>query len=661
MNSTDLKTIFEMNDFSTGVIQAVYTFNSGTGCIVFNDFYPTGQQLENGVFTNPIAETFPAAVISCDPSFVSNLSNSSGVFQGEDVLQVTAPISTGAWTFFVDYRRPKLLEGNKACVLVSTMEDYTGASGFNFGINASNRPYFEYIDEENNRKIFTHSQALGTNNLISVSQNETILNITNHDIGSFLHNEEQFTINNFVESEDLWIGNFPTGTNPSNYTGFSGNIDSFVLYGSPLPLEDQNIIAEDYFYSGFKAPSTSGTPTSGRQVTGVDVNLSGITGSGITGYIPAIYKTIETCLHGDINFYRDSGVSGDLLGEVVTFQTGSGWVTGITYTDFPAQRVNDYGKTLKYAEQGITFLKEIKSGDVFEVYSYNTFHLDKLNLLASYIGGRDYFFTSTGYKSGNLNVYGNGLAQYSGDQFTIVNGDLDDKNINFINNNFSGTDTVIFDIINGTQEEISTFSGFAVTGLNLLTSGPTVSFDSGENVGALAFTGNVGSTIGITGLLLTSGGSGCVVAPTVTINGGGASSGATAEALIDQNNYVISAIVTGDPYLDGYKLISGVDYTQNTTEITLTASNIQNAQYTTGDILFLPRITNDYVRVTGLASQFINTQTHLVEEQLWLNRKRLQRQEDYIRVADLGLLKASSFITGTDTILYNNDNNFFNT
>ena len=666
MNAENLKTIFSENQLPTGVIQAVYTFESGSGCLLFNDFYPTGSQVYSGDLTKPVVETSPAVSITCSSSVIDNLSSSSGVFTGAETLQVTEKINTGSWTFFIDYNQPTFTQGNIARVLVSTMSDYTGASGFNFGINGSNRPYFEYMDSGVTRRIHTHSKSIGINNLISVSQNQDSLLITNHDIGSFEHESEQFQIPNFVESENLYIGNFPTGTN-AGYVGLSGNVDSFVLYKGALAGETQNIIAENYFYSGIQSGFTSGTIVSGLEVTGVDINLSGVTGTGITGYVSALYRTIETCLCGDINFYRDSGVSGELFGEVVTYLTGTGYVTGLDFTDIPPSKINNYDKTLKYAEKGITFLDKVPDDSVVEIYSFETFHDEKLNLKASYVGGRDLFFTSTGYSEGNINVFGNGLAQYSGTEFNIVDDIQGAKNIDFVNNNFSGVDTVIFDRISGSQASVENFSGFKITGLTLLSSGagytsvPTVTFSGGENAAATAVTGLSDGTTKVTSLILTSGGSGFVTAPIVTIEGGGASTGATAQASIDQTNYVLPTDNYDDPYLNGYKLISGVDFTQTASEMTLIASEVQNSRYTTGNVIFLPRIATDYIHFTGEATQFINTNINLVEEQVWLNRKRVELNKDYIRVSNIGLLKSPQFLSGFNNNIYNNTNDFFNT
>ena len=84
MNSETLNTIFTINSLPTGLIQAVYTFESGSGCLIFNDYYPTGEQVYNGDVTRPVLETCPAVSISCSANVVNNLNTSSGVISGTE-------------------------------------------------------------------------------------------------------------------------------------------------------------------------------------------------------------------------------------------------------------------------------------------------------------------------------------------------------------------------------------------------------------------------------------------------------------------------------------------------------------------------------------------------------------------------------------------------
>ena len=81
----------------------------------------------------------------------------------------------------------------------------------------------------NIKQIHTHTKDVGINNLVSISQSLDTVSITNHDIGSFEHETEQFELSNFVEADTLYIGNFKTGVN-AGYQGFSGNMDSFILF-----------------------------------------------------------------------------------------------------------------------------------------------------------------------------------------------------------------------------------------------------------------------------------------------------------------------------------------------------------------------------------------------------------------------------------------------
>ena len=185
-------------------------------------------------------------------------------------------------------------------------------------------------------------------------------------------------------------------------------------------------------------------------------------------------------------------------------------------------------------------------------------------------------------------------------------------------------------------------------------------FSGGENTFATALTGSIGGTTKVTGLVLQSGGSGHVVAPTISITGGGAVINASGEAFIDQSNYTLSTSNSNDPYLAGYKLVSGIDYTQTSSEISLISSQIQNSRYTTGNVIFLPRISENFVKFTGVAEQFVDTNIDLIDEQVWLNGKRIIINQDYIKVFDQGLSKSPKFITGFNNTIYNNDNNFFN-
>jgi hypothetical protein len=50
----------------------------------------------------------------------------------------------------------------------------------------------------------------------------------------------------------------------------------------------------------------------------------------------------------------------------------------------------------------------------------------------------------------------------------------------------------------------------------------------------------------------------------------------------------------------------------------------------------------------------------LIDEQVWVNGKRIE-EDSYFKVSNAGLLKYNNFVTGFNTNIYNNTNDFFDT
>ena len=687
MNASDLKKVLNENLFDTGTINSVYTFDKGDSCIIYNDVYNTGDQLYTGDVTKPILELTPGISVGCGTDLTSNL-NGSGIFNRNDVMRCGDTVPwTSDFCFFVDYTSTEITDKNVATILLTSMDSYTGTSGFIFGVNSANKAFFESIDPNGEKSIVTTSESLGYSNLVSVSYNSGILNITNHDIGSLIHETESFTVNQVQPSTLLHVGNFPTGENPPTYTGFKGSMETVQLYNAGLPIEQQNIIADNFFKTGITASFTSGVEITGlAEFTGVNVLTGVITGSGITGFEPNVFSTVETCAFGDVTFFKDSGVSGFFLGNKVEYVSGTGVNSIIVEQEFPAQSFYNDQKAQKYSEQGIVFTPLVKSGSTIEIYSQKQLdNLDRLDLTATYINGDDTWYTASGYTTGNINIYANGLAQFSGTPETVPN-PLDGNFCEIVENPqgglfldfpsynaFSGADTVVFDIITGVQQ-LKTFSGYSLNSISVTrggsgyTSVPTVvigSSTSGQGASGVAVTGSGADlNVKVTSITVSSPGSGFIYPPTITLSGGGApTQTATASSSLNTNNIAIAVSGNKDVYLNGYKLISGINYTQTSTNVSLLASSIQeDSRYATGhNLLFLPRNTGEYFRYTGITSEdinFLNVDLPLIDELTWVNGKRMI---NYSKVSNLSLLKTPFYLTGLAVPLYSTENTFFNT
>ena len=78
MNSGILVDLYVANRFDTGSIRALYNFETGTSGILFNAFYPTGDQVLSGVITSPIFDTYPGLAVGTVNNVVTNSPSGAG-------------------------------------------------------------------------------------------------------------------------------------------------------------------------------------------------------------------------------------------------------------------------------------------------------------------------------------------------------------------------------------------------------------------------------------------------------------------------------------------------------------------------------------------------------------------------------------------------------
>lgn len=117
-----------------------------------------------------------------------------------------------------------------------------------------------------------------------------------------------------------------------------------------------------------------------------------------------------------------------------------------------------------------------------------------------------------------------------------------------------------------------------------------------------------------------------------------------------------SNFASRDLYLNGKKLISGFDYSQSASQITIALSSLNE----TGVLLFLPKTSGAIRHLFIEGSNFINTNFNLFDEQVWLNGLRQKRGKDYIKTPNNSLLNSDNFINSSEDPMYENENNFFN-
>lgn len=106
-----------------------------------------------------------------------------------------------------------------------------------------------------------------------------------------------------------------------------------------------------------------------------------------------------------------------------------------------------------------------------------------------------------------------------------------------------------------------------------------------------------------------------------------------------------------DFYLNGQKLVSGLDYTGNGNDYHLLLSE----NYGTGLLHFAPRRTDiDFIR-TGNVSFNLET---IINDQIWLNGQRLDRNVDFFKTSYCSLKQVND-LSGFDSLVYDNNGLFF--
>ena len=98
-----------------------------------------------------------------------------------------------------------------------------------------------------------------------------------------------------------------------------------------------------------------------------------------------------------------------------------------------------------------------------------------------------------------------------------------------------------------------------------------------------------------------------------------------------------------DVYLDGKKLISGIEWSGTASAIEIDASSSESGTY-----FFLPLHSEAYTylsgnRITGAAAQFINSNTKLINEQIWLDGLRQKEGVDYTKTSTYSILNSKIF------------------
>lgn len=110
-----------------------------------------------------------------------------------------------------------------------------------------------------------------------------------------------------------------------------------------------------------------------------------------------------------------------------------------------------------------------------------------------------------------------------------------------------------------------------------------------------------------------------------------------------------------DLYLNGNKLISGLDYSVVTGAITIQTTNLID-----GDLVLSPKHEANRVSYTGNNENNFDTNLFLFDEQIWVNGLRQIKNLDYQKLPNNSLRYTTFSLDPFSQVVYNNDTGYFN-
>ncbi len=325
------------------------------------------------------------------------------------ISNVTATGLSGDATLMLVYEKPTTGGG----VIFSSLTGTTFSSGYILGINDANRLYFEYRDNEG-PVVVTSNKIYGQKNAVGVNISLNSVSFNYYDVNLKKLESENFTINsNYLLFSDQWY----LGRTFSNYLSplpFTGYLDHFIYFNQTVSRNNMERLFSGIFSLPTTIPAVSGAVVT-TGITSYQLTFTGQTGinsfsdtfSGFsslnTGYDCGTYPVFST---GALSGYLSSGYA---VSPVTGLITGYNLITPAT-----TGLVINSGYLSGFGMDFVSYMWD-RSGtpqDATEIVVltgvYNTSWLKQSSTYDNVV---QEFATNSLYQSGNLNVSLNGVYQ----------------------------------------------------------------------------------------------------------------------------------------------------------------------------------------------------------------------------------------------------------
>lgn len=120
-------------------------------------------------------------------------------------------------------------------------------------------------------------------------------------------------------------------------------------------------------------------------------------------------------------------------------------------------------------------------------------------------------------------------------------------------------------------------------------------------------------------------------------------------------NLSYAAVNNRDIYLNGVKLISGIDFIDTGSQI-----KVQPSGLVEGQLLLAPKHSIGFTSYTGYNDSAFDSNISLFDEELWINGVKQVKYLDYEKVPDFSMKYTSFSLDPITQTVYNNDTGYFN-
>jgi hypothetical protein len=579
----------------------------------------------------------------------------SGFLNGSNSISISGKIPEDDFYFLFCYEKTR--EGNEILLSSANGNSFSSASGLTVGLNDANKLYLEYWDPVQGKRSLDYDHNIGSKNLIYFKKSfgefqlgifdpiESRLNFASSSYDSSTYRHSDFfrigsTNGSYWSSGRLFSGYFDdfyclTGIIPQDYfsslySGFYSNLISGAVSGTGYFCENVSMITGSgvILGTGITGYRTDVTYSTGYVPTGfLQSGYSYFVGTGITGYEDKFIGNVEDACGFFNPVYVRTPLTGNIYASGTTgIYTGMAQVITPIYTNVELTGILT-GEVFVPVDVSVCSIKTGYYDDSLNIdYDFiSSLGFDSIYSLAdcSVIESREVFFYTGGYHN-NINlkpVYNSLISDY------------------LIDSSYSGSGKNLF-FNNGQLLLESGWSSYQsgyvtlynITGNIFLDNNIVRSNGYNESTDSLIYdySNNIS---GNSAYLQTGLGSG-----------------------IDFSSIVYSSYSDYSLFLNGVKLLSGVDYSGNKINFAIPASSV------------LTKISNNYISsnkiyVTG-SSNLIRSSSGKFSNnssQVYINGLRQELDDDYVEISRFDILTGCPVNPSLEyRLVYSSSSDFWN-